>query len=215
MPDQTVTPREVGTEMRQGRPWWKICCGGCCLILILLVVGAGIAWRGLGGGRGSVFVDRLPSNFPPNVTLYRLDDAKSIEYFSGHDKNRTFAALMSPLRFFGTIMVSSGETDAGQATGTARNIERFMDAGASRLQQIDTVTVRWERLAVPKADLIRFYTEQFDRNGFVTTLKRDAATVSESIIAKRPDVIVQLLVQDLPDIDGIDTVTLKVDYLNQ
>lgn len=214
MPDETV-PREVGTEMRQGRPWWKICCGGCCLILVLLVVGAGLAWRGLGGGNGPILVDELPANFPPNITLYRVDDAKSIEYYSGRDKNRAFTALMSPLRFFGTIMVSPRETDGGPSTGTARNIDRFMDAGASRLQQIDTVTVRWERLAAAKDDLLRFYREQFDRNGFVSTSRRDAATASDTIIAKRQDVIVQLLVQDLPDIDGIDTVTIKIDYLNQ
>lgn len=212
---QQNTPPQVATEMRQGRPWWKVCCGGCCSLVAVAVIASGLAWRGAGGGSGPRIVNELPSNFPPGLTLYRLDQARSIEYFSGRDKDRTFTILMSPLRFFGNIMVSSSEKDAGSASGASGSIDRFMETNASRLQQIDTVTVYWDQLDVSKDDLYVFYLEQFRRNGYVIDSRRDELLSRDTIIARQADITAQLSVQDSPDIRGIDTVTIVINYSNQ
>ncbi len=216
MPIEGLTPAlAVPNDVRAGRPWWKVCCGGCCLFIVIILVGLGLLWRGIGGiGSGPSLVATVPGNFPPSVTLFMLDKAKSIEYFSGHDKNRTFATLLKPLRFFGSVMVSSSVTDGLHGTTTSIGLDKFMDASTARLEQIDTVTIYWEHLPATKEDLYRFYLEQFQRNGYVVETQRDDASMTDNIVGKRQDVTVQLQVQDLPDVEGVDTVTVTVDYVN-
>ncbi|MFA5935716.1 MAG: hypothetical protein WC787_02595 [Patescibacteria group bacterium] len=199
MPNEPSATVVTGIDARAGRPWWKLCCGGCCLFLLLVLVGGVFFWRGIGGGRGPQILTQLPSNFPPVVTLYRVEQATSIEYFPGSEKTRTFSALLSPLRFFGSVMMTNG----------------FMDANVSRLQQVDTVTIRWKSLDATGPDVRTYYREHFQRNGFTLDERRDEPSASDILIARRADVGVQILIQDLPDIAGVDMVTVAVDYLNQ
>lgn len=207
-------PVTVSADMRAGRPWWKICCGGCFLFLFVLIVGAALLWRGAGGGRGPQILAQLPANFPPSISFYQLEDAQSIEYFSGSEKNRAFSALLSPLKMFGSVMVSTSENGTeGSASTTA--IQRLMDASVSRLEQIDTVTVRWSSLEANRDDVLRFYLESLQRNGFTVDARREAATATDNVIARRDDINVQLMLQDVGDVPGIESLVIVVDYLNQ
>jgi hypothetical protein len=211
--ESTNEPRLVGDEVRAGRPWWKICCGGCFLFLFVLIVGAAFLWRGAGGGRGPQILTELPANFPPSISLYRLEEAQSIEYFSGGEKNRAFSALLSPLKMFGSVMVSTSNNTDGSASTTA--IQRLMDTSVSRIEQIDTVTVRWNSLDVSRDEALRFYLESFQRNGFTVDARREDATATDNVIARRDDITVQLMLQDVGDVPGIESLVIVVDYLNQ
>jgi hypothetical protein len=211
---KTPEPVVVSTEMRAGRPWWKICCGGCCLFLILAVAGGFLLWRGIGGGRGPVALSDLPSNFPPSITVYRLDQARSIEYFSGADKNKGFAALLSPLRYFGSVMMTTAPSEQVESSST-NPLARFVDVNAARLGQVDTLTIRWKSLVATSDEVLRFYREQFRRNEYLIDETRDEAAGSTLLVARRGDVTAQLLIQDVPDVAGLDSITLIIDYLNQ
>jgi len=211
--DAPGTPPHVGLEIREGWPWWKICCIGCFVLVVAIIVLIGAAWHGFGGG-GPQTLTALPPNFPPSVGVYRLEDAKSIVYLPGKEKDRLITLVLSPFRFFGNVMVSES------ATGTGGAPKPWVDqvtesASITQLQKMDTVTITWERLQADRDEVEKWYLGGFQRNGFAVTSRRDAATATDVMIAQRSDARVQLQLQDLPDISGIDTVTMVVDYLNQ
>lgn len=212
MPPETPgTPKQVGLEMREGRPWWKVCCVGCFALLVLLVALLTSAWRGWNGG-GPHSLTALPSNFPANVGVYRIEDAKSIVYLPGKEKDRLVSMLLSPFKFFGNIMVADRET---KAAGGTRWYDRITEGSVSQLQKVDTVTVTWERLKAKRDDVEQWYYGELQRNGFGVKSSGNAATATVVIIAQRDDTRVQIQLQDQPDIADIDSITMIVDYLNQ
>lgn len=205
----------VGKTRKTASAGLKICCSSCLVLFLVALIGIGLIWRGLGGKDGPKIVDELPANFPSEIKLYQLEKADQIEYFSGQDKNKFFNSVLLPLKFFGSIMVYKNQ-NRGSTTSSMEILERVMDANASRLQQIDTVTVRWVRLPGSKTEVYKFYSDQFKRNGFTAQAGRDDATSSDILIAVREDgLLVQLQIQDVPDIANIDMITIKVDYSNQ
>ncbi|MEO5927938.1 MAG: hypothetical protein ABIO72_04415 [Patescibacteria group bacterium] len=195
-------------EARQGRPWWKACCVGCFFFLLVMIIGFVLFWRGLGGGRGPQVLSSLPSNFPPALTLYRMDKAASITYFSGEEKQRTISALLSPVRWL------KGDRSVAPSTTSTVTVGQALDAQGSLIAQVDTVSVVWQNLDVPRIDLLEFYQDEFRRNGFTVQSSHDDVTQTDSIVATRNDIMLALKIQDLADIEGIDTITAVVDYLN-
>jgi hypothetical protein len=211
-PETPETPPQVGIEIREGRPWWKICCVGCFAILIAIVVLVWFAWRGATGG-GPRSLATLPANFPPSVDVYRLEDAKSIIYLPGGEKDRLVALVLAPFKFFGNVMVSDRGT--GDDASQKQWVDRITDGKVSQLQKVDTVTIAWERLKADRDETEQWYLSGFQRNGFAVLSRRDAATATDVVIAQRDDARVQLQIQDLADIAGIDSIIMIVDYMNQ
>ncbi|MFH1077752.1 MAG: hypothetical protein V1745_00505 [Patescibacteria group bacterium] len=39
------TPPHVGLEIREGRPWWKVCCVGCLAVIVGIIILIGIAMK--------------------------------------------------------------------------------------------------------------------------------------------------------------------------
>ncbi|MBU2613666.1 hypothetical protein KJ925_04410 [Patescibacteria group bacterium] len=202
--DSPATPEHVGLEIREGRPWWKVCCVGCLVVVVGIIMLIGFAWRGLSGG-GPRSLKALPQNFPAVVNLYRIEDAVSIVYLPGSEKNRLMAFVMAPFRMFGRVMISDHQVDQDEGVGST----------VSQLQNIDTVTVRWERFAAERATVLNRYLDDFRRNGFRIDILRDDATATDTVIASREDVRVQLQIQDLADVAGVDSIVVVTDYLNQ
>lgn len=200
----TGAPAQVGLEIREGRPWWKFCCVGCLVLVCGILIFIGIAFRGLGGG-GPAALSDVPPNFPPSVSLYRVEDAKSIVYLAGKDKDRLIAAVLAPFRWFGRVMVSDRPSDGRGEPAS----------GVSQLQDVDTVTVRWERLDIDREKLLTWYLDMLERNGFRIEAYRDDATAMDALVASREDVRMQVQIQDIADIPGIDSVVAVIDYLNQ
>ena len=194
-------------EARQGRPWWKLCCVGCFGFLILLVLVPLLVWRGAGGS-GPKELSSLPANFPPAITLYRIDAADSIQYFSGAEKQKTLSKLLSPVRFLtgnGPIVTN--------ATSTV-TLSQALDAQGQLAAHVDSVVVRWSHLNATRADVLNHYQQEFQRNGFVIQASRDDVTATDIVTATRSDASLVLKIQDLADIEGIDTITATINYVN-
>lgn len=189
-------------EARQGRPWWKMCCAGCFLLVVAIVAGSAFLWHGAGGGKGPQELSSLPPNFPPALTLYRAESASSIEYFSGQGKQQAFSVVVSPIRYF----FSGGNENA------TSSLTQALDARSSAVAKTDTVVVTWKNLASTRDEVIQFYQDEFSRNGFRIQAATEAATKTDTIVAARTDISVVLKIQDLADIEGVDTITATVEY---
>lgn len=209
-PETPGTPKQVGLEIREGRPWWKVCCVGCFALFVIAIVLLTTAWRGWNGG-GPHTVAELPTNFPANVAVYRIKDAKTIVYLPGKEKDRLVAMLLSPFKFFGNIMV----TDRQAGSDGGQWYDRITEGSVSQLQKVDTVTITWERLKAERGDVEQWYYGELQRNGFGVKSSSNPATATDVIVAQRNDTRVQIQLQDQPDIPDIDSVVMIVDYLNQ
>lgn len=91
----------------------------------------------------------------------------------------------------------------------------FFRGASAPLQQMDTVVVRWEELDTSREDVLRFYQELFERNKFVVQSARDGGRAIDTIVAQRDDVVMNVRVQDLPDVPGVDNVTVIINYLSE
>ena len=120
----------------------------------------------------------MPPNFPPSVSVYRIEDAKSIVYLPGKEKDRLIALVLSPFRFFGNVMVSDRATGTDDAQKTWADRVSEGDS-VMQLQKVDTVTITWERLQADRDEAEKWYLGEFQRNGFAVTSRRDAATATD------------------------------------
>jgi hypothetical protein len=186
-------------EMEAGRPWWKVCCAGCILLVFGFAVALFVVIHAI-TGPGIQHISALPENYPKDLVLFRIEDAASIRYLPGTNKGKMVDILAYPARWFS----GASSTDAVSA-----GMEKYSDA----MEGTDRVIVTWINLKTPREDVLRHYAELFKKTGMADRATSDEATGSIVDIAEREDAVMQIEVQDLPDIDGVDRIVVTVDYI--
>jgi len=149
----------ISDTVRNGRPWWQICCGGCLLIVIAAVIGSFILLRVV-TGPGIVQRTTLPPNYPRGLEPYHLNEASSIRYLQGKDKSKMLNTVYAPLKLFAKL---SGQ--AAPDNSSVQQTGKVVDALGTDAQYIDTVTITWKGLKAKREDVVGYYQKLFTDAG--------------------------------------------------
>lgn len=206
MPSQawdTPSPSEAD-DAAEGRPWWKVCCVGCCLGIIALVVALVVGVR-LFAGSGPRPVDRIPTTFPAQLPLYRVETADEILYYPAAAKNAMSRIATAPLSWVSHFFGSSGDVDS---------VQNAIGAQLRRIEGRDTVVIRWRKLQTSRDDLIRFYAGALQQAGMPPgQMRRDDGGLADELASRSATISFTLLITDEPLESGLDNVTLVVEYV--
>lgn len=183
------------TSLRSGRSFGAAFSIGCLLFFVAAALVSVIVIRVL-MGPGAVQLSALPPNYPQDMPLYRAQAASSISYLPGDRKRDIANFLALPLRWMQSM--------TGYTTP--------FDAYATALEKVDSVTVTWFNLAATREEVLRYYNGLARTAHFVDTAEYDALTGTDSIVAKRSDASLQLLLQDATSTPGIDQLVITVEY---
>ena len=200
--NETPQDRTV-KEVASGRPWFSICCVGCLLLIAAVGLGVFILLRIL-TGPSSVSLASLPETYPKDLPLYRLEDAYSISVVQGSQKSRMLKLLAGPAKLFGQL--------AGGEASSTQDIKNVISDYSAQLEHQDTATITWKNLKASRVEVVRYYESLFQKAGLREQAARDEATATDLIFASRPDEAIQIRLQDLPDVEGIDELVIIVDY---
>jgi hypothetical protein len=210
-PARAVEDRPGG-DVVSGRPWFSICCIGCLLVIAAIGIGGFILLRVLTGPT-SMTLTSLPDNYPKDLPLYRLEDAASISLVKGSQKSRMLQLLTGPAKLFVQATGGSASSSVGtDLASTTQDIKNAISAYSSQLEHQDTLTVTWKNLKASRLDVVRYYEDLFKKAGLKEQATRDDATATDLVFASRPDEAIQIDLQDLPDVSGIDELVITVDY---
>ncbi len=179
-----------------GRSLGKACCLGCLLFVLALFIVGSLVIR-VFIGPGTAQLSALPTNYPPEFTLYRMSAASSITYLAGQQKGRIANFLALPLQW----------------TQSVTGYKASLDVYTKRLEKIDNLTVTWINLPDSRQEVLRYYSDLFQRTGMSAVTTYDGLTGTDSVSAKRADVSLQLLLQTATSTVGVDRLVITVDYV--
>ena len=210
----------VGQALDGGRPWWQACCLGCGIFVFALAVAA--AWFAHGiKGPGIQYLRTLPPNFPSNIELYRIEQAKSIGYVPAVQKIGIAERILSPLQLLGIIATSTDQTQA--SNGIQSVMQHFSTStpatSTEPLLQVfnaDTLLIDWGPMTdVRASDIMDRYRTLLERDGFQTDVEHDDLAQTDTIFGERSDATVQVDVKESSSGTGIDEMRAVVNYVGQ
>jgi hypothetical protein len=191
-------------ELEEGRSWWKVCCAGCCLGFVALGVviffGARLFW-----GSGPTRITRLPDQFPSQLALFRPEAAAEMLYYPGTSKTAATRIITGPLEWLGGLFPDT-------ATSSVRSVGSAIAAQARRLEGRDSITIRWEKLRASREDVLRFYAGALRGAGMSSQATDPNGTWEVHLTGANASMTFDLLMSDDPDVIGIDTMVIAVDY---
>lgn len=182
-----------------GRSWGKTCCLGCFLPLLALGIALVVGIRVL-SGPGAQQISALPSNYPADLPLYRLSDARTMTFLPGTAKGKLIEFVSAPIKWFGL---------AASSTTFERSVKEY----AARAAGMDRVTVTWTNLNATRSEVLDYYTKLFTAAGLANDAVQDQKTGIVAAVGSRADAVVQFSLNDTPDAPGIDEMVLTVDYI--
>lgn len=195
MPDTAQTVSTANT----GRSWGKTCCLGCFLPVLALALALVVGIRVL-SGPGAKQISALPSNYPADLQIYRLSDARAMTYLPGTAKGKMIEFVSAPIKWFGR---------ASSSTTFERSVKEY----ASRAAGMDRVTVAWTNLSSTRSEVLDYYTKLFASAGLSSDAVQDEKTGIVLAGGSRADAVVQFSLDDTADAPGIDEMILMVDYI--
>lgn len=186
------------SEIRVGRPWWKVCCIGCLLLFFAPLIGLVILSH-VFTGTSEQALNALPANYPSEIALYHLESASSISYLPGKTKGKMAELLSYPARWFG---------DASSSAAVEQGTQQFV----ATAQATDRVTITWSNLNAKEEDVMLYYAALFKQLGMTDRATTDDANHSIVDIAQRSDARVEIGMKDTPEVPGVDQIVVTVDY---
>ena len=198
----------ISDTVRNGRPWWQICCGGCLLIVIAAVIGSFILLRVV-TGPGVVQQTSLPSNYPKALEPYHLNEASSIAYLQGKDKSKMLNTVYAPLKLFAKL---SGQ--AAPDNGTVQLDAAAVDALGTDAQYIDTVTITWKGWKAATPDVTAYYQKLFTDAGMKIDSAHGTVEQGDAITGVRDGMFAQISFLPGSETGTVDA-ELVVSYSNK
>lgn len=190
-----------------GRPWGVVCCVGCLILVLAVVLGVYIVLRVMAGAPTKA-LSSLPANYPSDLPLYRIRDARAITMVEGKNRGAMFRILSAP-----AVLISKVAGSSASSTGEFRNAGAIMAAYSSSLEGSDSVTVTWKDLAGTKEEVAGYYSGLFKGAGMNEEVVKDEDAFSTLMLGKRSAAAMQVYIFDLPSTPSVDEVTVVVDYL--
>lgn len=200
----------VGDSVREGRPWWQICCLGCLMILVAAVVGGFLLLQGV-AGPGIERLAKLPSNYPADLQPYRLGDAASISYLQGKSKGKIREIVFAPVQLVEKFLTGAKEKTEGGEGDASR---AFTSLGED-IKKTDTVTIVWKDLRADRDEVLAYYKQLFQKAGMTMQLEHEDNEPTYLLTGLRVGNYVQVNIEDAPDVSGIDGIIVAVTYSNQ
>lgn len=202
MNDQSLGETRQGDmkTLIEGRPWWKTCLIIAAITLAALIVTGIILFR-VFSGSGPRPISELPDSFPPSFVLYRPEAIHDMYYYPASAKQRPFALALVPIKLL------AGVSDQ------ARQLSGYVEQGTASLRNTDTVSITWTGLDADAEEVLLFYAGAMKQVGVEEPQIRQSedGNLSE-MVGSTNDVNVNVLVDDRPGTDAIDTISLIVEY---
>lgn len=212
MPSQYPDMRGRGPDpekLTEGRPWWKVCCGGCCIGVLVLFVVIPLFLQFVFRSAPKR-VESLPESYPSQLVLFRPEDAVEILYYPAESKSQVTRVLSAPLALMRHVPVP----DSVSSSTSAEQVGEAIQTELRRVEGRDTVAVRWANLDATRNDVLRFYAGALRQAGMPQAqVRRDEGTSIDELLSQRSDMRFSLLLVDDPDIQGVDSVTVVVEYV--
>ncbi len=200
MQDQTAgsVKREAMDEVIEGRSWWKVCLIGCAILLAAGLI-TGFFLIRMFVGSTPKRITTLPEGFPANLVLYRPEDAKEIYFYPGEARGKVFRFMTAPVKFIASMV------------GKSDDLPDFVEENP--IVNADTVSVLWTDIDATEDEALRFYAGSLRQLGVGSPeMRRSDNGETVEMIGSTETTSFSLVIVDDPNEEGIDTLTIIVEY---
>jgi hypothetical protein len=199
-------------EIEEGRSWWKVCCIGCCIsfVVVIVLLFGGIRYF---MGPGPKVVTQIPASFPSQLTLFRPELKRDeILFFPSSSKSQIARVVTAPLNWFSSMANKSGLSFGGMsASGSAQTLQQMFSSRLLSIEGFDTVAMRWSNVNSTPEDISRFYAGSLMQAGIPEPQMRVNGGVTE-LIGSSDTLKFSLLIVDTPEVAGVDSISIVVEY---
>ncbi len=207
----------VGERVREGRPLWQTCCLGCLIAAAALVIAAVVVVR-VFTGPGLENISKLPANYPSDLKLYRLDQATSMVLLRGQSRSKMLQTAASPLKLIETLFkgpnAASSEAGVSASSSALVQADDTLNRYSQQAQNMDTVTITWDKPNVTHLDVLKYYDNLFKQVGMTNRAVTEPTTATDYIVAARDNANMQIHLQTASDGTTISKLVIIVSYAN-
>ncbi len=208
--------QEQVDRIAEGNSWWRTCLIMASVVVVSVAVLSFIAARLYLGGLVKT-IDALPKDFPPDIQLYRIDQAASTILIRGQDKAKLARFLTGPLRLLSIAAPIGLDGWSESVIGSREAVEwqkSKLDALESDASRFNTLVITWNG-RLPHDETIRYYMDLFIRNKLEESSMRDSETGAESISAIGDGISIKMELAVSSDRTEITNMVMIIDYANR
>ncbi|MFA5185690.1 MAG: hypothetical protein WC551_04330 [Patescibacteria group bacterium] len=214
----------VGGTVEEGRPLWLTCCIGCLFTLAAIIAGSFLVVA-VFAGPGVAELKSLPAGYPSDLKPFRMEKASSIKYLSGSSRGKMFQILTAPIRLINNVWPKKDEPESGVVVSTeplrivwsakSSKPESWYDRYSLLAQGLDSVTMSWDGLDVPRETVLNYYSELFKTTGLKQSSAAEEATKTDFLVGTRQGSAMQIHLMTTDGGKTVDKAVVVVTYINK